>query len=99
MLTAGSGCTGHYRAIRMWEAAVNEAGTVERDAVIRALDHAQIGEGPGGPAEMIPGQHHVRMNMYIAQARAGRFRVVKNLGPIDPDERVLADELQRSNAG
>ncbi|WP_265336196.1 hypothetical protein [Mesorhizobium sp. B2-1-8] len=30
MLTAGSGCTGHYRAIRMWEAAVNEAGTVER---------------------------------------------------------------------
>ena len=33
-----------------------------------ALDHAKIAEGPGGPAEMVPGQHHVRMNMYIAQA-------------------------------
>ncbi len=97
MLTAGSGCTGHYRAIKMWEAAVTEAGTVERDAVIRALDHARISEGPGGPAEMVPGQHHVRMNMYIAQAQGGRFRVVKNLGPIDPNERALSDEFQLRN--
>ncbi len=89
MLTSGSGCTGHYRALKLWEAAVKEAHTVERDAVIRALDHARIAEGPGGPAEMVPGQHHVRMNMYIAQARGGRFHVVKNLGPIDPNERVL----------
>ena len=43
--------------------------------------------GPGRPAEMVPGQHHVRMNMYIAQARDGRFEIVKNLGAIDPKER------------
>jgi ABC-type branched-subunit amino acid transport system substrate-binding protein len=92
MFTAGSGCTGHYRAIKMWEAAVNEAGTVERDAVIRALDHARISDGPGGPAEMMPGQHHVRMPMYIAQAQGGRFKVVKNLGPIDPREPVLTGQ-------
>jgi ABC-type branched-subunit amino acid transport system substrate-binding protein len=91
-LTSGSGCTGHYRALKLWEAAVKEAGTVERDAVIRALDHARIAEGPGGPAEMAPGQHHVRMNMYIAQAQGGQFRVVKHLGPIDPNERVLEVE-------
>jgi len=94
MLTSGSGCTGHYRALKLWEAAVKEAGTVERDAVIRALDHARIGEAPGGPAEMVPGQHHVRMNMYIAQAQGGRFRVVKHLGPIDPNERVVDGELE-----
>jgi len=98
-LTAGSGCTGHYRAIKMWEAAVKEAGSAERDGVIRALDHARISQGPGGPAEMVPGQHHVRMNMYIAQAQGGRFRVVKNLGSIDPNERALSDEFQLSNAG
>ncbi len=89
MLTSGSGCTGHYRALKLWEAAVKEAGTVERDAVIRALDHARIAEGPGGPAEMAPGQHHVRMNMYIAQARGGRFHIVRSLGIIDPKEREV----------
>ena len=29
---------------------------------------------------MVPGQHHVRMNMYIAQASNGQFKIVKNLG-------------------
>ena len=39
---------------------------------------------------MVPGQHHVRMNMYIAQARNGTFKVVENLGVIDPDEQEIA---------
>jgi len=96
MLTSGSGCTGHHRALKLWEAAVREARTTDRDAVIKALDHARIAEGPGGPAEMVPGQHHVRMNMYIARAEGGRFRIVKNLGPIDPKERVLLGGLESS---
>jgi branched-chain amino acid transport system substrate-binding protein len=35
---------------------------------------------------MVPGQHHVRMNMYIAQSDGGAFKVIKNLGHIDPKE-------------
>jgi branched-chain amino acid transport system substrate-binding protein len=84
--TAGSASTGMYRGLKLWEAAVREAGSLEQEDVIRALDHAKIAEGPGGPAEMVPGQHHVRMNMYIAQAKSGRFQIVKNLGVMDPKE-------------
>ena len=84
--TAGSGCTGHYRALKLWEAAVTEAGSLDQEAVIAALDHAKLAEGPGGPAEMVPGEHHVRLNMYIAQAQNGNFRIVKDLGVIDPNE-------------
>lgn len=54
--------------------------------MINALDHAKISEGPGGPAEMVPGQHHVRMHMYIAQASNGEFKVVEDLGVVDPKE-------------
>jgi len=84
--TAGSASTGMYRGLRLWEAAVREAGSLEQAKVIKALDHAKIAEGPGGPAEMVPGQHHVRMNMYIAQAKGGTFTIIKNLGAIDPKE-------------
>jgi branched-chain amino acid transport system substrate-binding protein len=86
MFTAGSACSGMYRGLKLWEAAVNEVGTLKQDDVVKALDHASIAQGPGGPAEMVPGQHHVRMNMYIAQSRGGSFEVVKNLGVIDPKE-------------
>ena len=86
--TAGSACSGMYRGLKLWEAAVEEAGSLKQADVLEALDHAKITKGPGGPAEMVPGQHHLRMNMYIAQANDGRFRVVENLGVIDPKECV-----------
>ena len=86
MFTAGSASTGMYRGLKLWEAAVKEAGSLRQEDVIKALDHAKIASGPGGPAEMVPGQHHVRMNMYIAQANNGNFKIVKNLGIIDPKE-------------
>ena len=57
--------------------------------MIAALDHAEIADGPGGPAAMVPGQHHLRLNMYIAQARGGRFEIVESLGAIDPQERIV----------
>ena len=87
--TGGSGSSGLYRGLRLWASAVAEAGTLEQADVIAALDHAQIAEGPGGPAAMAPGQHHVRVHMYIGQARDGRFEIVKSLGAIDPQERVV----------
>jgi branched-chain amino acid transport system substrate-binding protein len=87
--TAGSACSGLYRGLKLWEAAVNEAGSLEQDDVIEALDHATIPRGPGGPAAMVPGQHHVRLNMYIAQANDGAFKVVEDLGVIDPQESVV----------
>ena len=86
MFTAGSACSGMYRGLKLWEAAVNEAGSLEQGDVIRALDHAEIADGPGGRAEMVPGQHHLRLNMYIAQATNGKFKIVKSLGTIDPKE-------------
>ena len=91
MFTAGSASTGTYRGLKFWEAAVKEAGSLNQEAVIDALDHAKIAQGPGGAAEMVPGQHHARLNMYIAQARNGIFEVVKNLGAIEPNERVVSE--------
>ena len=68
---------------------MTEAGSLVQEDVIAAIDHAQIAEGPGGPAAMVPGQHHTRLNMYIAQARGGRFEVLESLGLIDPQERTI----------
>jgi hypothetical protein len=58
------------------------------DDVIEALDHARITEGPGRTRRdaVRSGQHHVRMNKYIARSEGGTFNVVENLGHIDPKE-------------
>jgi len=38
--------------------------------------------------------------MYIAQAKSGKFEIVKNLGAIDPNEAIVSDsaELSRQTA-
>ena len=74
------------KSIKRWWEAAKEAGTINQPAVVKALEHGCTDQAPGGPAEMVPGQHHLRLNMYIAQARNGKFKVVKNLGVIDPKE-------------
>ncbi len=86
--TGGSAATGMYRGLKLWQAAVIEAGSLKQDDVIKALDHARIAEGPGGPASMVPRQHHVRLNMYVAQVANGTLNVVKSLGAFDPKECV-----------
>lgn len=85
--TAGSGSTGMYRGIKLWEAAVREAKSVKREPVAAALDHAKISDGPGGGSEMVPGTRHVKMNMYTAVSKGGKYEIVeKSKGPVLPGE-------------
>ncbi len=87
VFAAGSAATGMYRGLRLWEAAVKEAGKVDRDAVAAALDHAKVAEGPGGPAEMVPGKRHCKMKMYTAVAKNGAYEIVaRSKGLVDPKE-------------
>jgi ABC-type branched-subunit amino acid transport system substrate-binding protein len=87
LFAAGSAATGMYRGLKLWEAAVKEAGKVDRNAVAAALDHARIAEGPGGPAEMVPGKRHCKMRMYTAVAKNGNYEIVaKSGGLVDPKE-------------
>jgi urea transport system substrate-binding protein len=87
LFAAGSAATGMYRGLKLWEAAVKEAGKVDRESVAAALDHAKIAEGPGGPAEMVPGKRHCKMKMYTAVAKNGNYEIVaKSEGLVDPKE-------------
>ncbi|QOZ32797.1 substrate-binding protein [Bradyrhizobium sp. CCBAU 53421] len=87
LFAAGSAATGVYRGLKMWQAAVKEAGGTDRDAVAASLDHAKISEAPGGPAEMVPGSRHCRMRMYIAVAKQGKYELAaRSPSLVDPRE-------------
>ena len=86
LFTAGSGSTGMYRGVKLWEAAVKEAGAVDRDSVAAALDHAKIANGPGGPSNIVPGTYHAQMNMYIAVAKAGKYEIIDKADQVHPKE-------------
>jgi branched-chain amino acid transport system substrate-binding protein len=89
LFTAGSACTGTYRALRC-----GSVRSTRRDHCSSTMSSPPStmpasGRGPGGPAEMVPGQHHGRVNMYLAQSQDGTFTVVKSLGHIDRSEPMV----------
>ncbi|MBV9251020.1 MAG: substrate-binding protein [Acetobacteraceae bacterium] len=91
LFTAGSAATGMYRGIKLYEAAVKEAGgKLGREEVAAAYDHAKIAQGPGGGASMVPGKMHCRMNMYIAigkvEAAKPVYEVINRYEMVDPKE-------------
>ncbi|GGI31411.1 ABC transporter substrate-binding protein [Bradyrhizobium guangdongense] len=87
LFAASSAAPSTYRGLKLWEAAVKEAGKVDRESVAATLDHAKIAEGPGGPAEMVPGKRHCKMNMYTAVCKSGVFQVVqRSNGLVDPGQ-------------
>ena len=54
LFTGGSACSGMYRGLRFWEAAVREAGSLDQEDVVSALDHAKIAVGPAAPRRWCP---------------------------------------------
>ena len=76
-----------WRAINLWAMAVKEAKSVKREDVAKALEHAKLADGPGGSCEVVPGKRHVKMNMYIAVVKNGKYEVVeRSNGMVDPRE-------------
>ena len=50
-----------YRGVKFYEEAVKATGgKLGREEVAAAMDHAVLEQGPGGGAEMVPGQDHAR---------------------------------------
>ena len=89
--TAGSGATGMYRGIKLYEASVKATnGDLTRETVSAAFDRAKLEYGPGGGAEMVPGHMHCALNMYIAQCKdennTARYEIIDARDKVDPRE-------------
>jgi len=88
---AGSAATGMYRGVKFYEAAVKATGgKLGREEVAAAMDTGKLENGPGGPAEMVPGKMHCKMNMYVAVCRVEgdktKYEVISKAVMVDPKE-------------
>src|SRR5439155_730858 len=96
--TGGSACSGLYRGLRLWAAAVSEVGSLDQADVVAALDRAAIAEGPAGRAQLRLGSggaaDHAAGRTQVAAAggAAGRSlrRLIQPTRPGRATKRVVA---------
>ncbi len=75
---------GTYNSIHLWAAAVEKAGTLDKEAVIDALPEVSFA-APQGEISIQAGSNHANLHQLIAETQAdGTFQVVEDFGLVEP---------------
>jgi branched-chain amino acid transport system substrate-binding protein len=89
-------CT--YNAPYLWKAAVEKAGTFDREPVIEALESGISFDGPGGTVSIDPKTHHNIMSTAVAEVHDGQFDIVEQAENVVPeDTSVVCDLIANPN--
>ncbi|BCU06098.1 ABC transporter substrate-binding protein [Allochromatium tepidum] len=75
---------GVYLCVHAFARAANQAGSLETQALLDALEQVEV-EGPQGLVCMDPATHHAHVNTYLARATFdGPFELVTTFGRLPP---------------
>jgi len=75
---------GTYACVKAFGKAVNEAGSLNPEALIHALESITL-SSPQGIIQMNPEHHHAKVNTFLSRCQAnGEFKIIKRFGSIDP---------------
>lgn len=83
-----------YEAVYLWAEGVKKAGTVERMAVIEALESPVSYNGPSGKLEVEPKTHHAVQNVYLAELQNQKFNILETYAQQPPADTLLVCDLK-----
>lgn len=87
-----------YVALQLWVAAVKKAGSLDRTAVLKALESGLSIDAPHGKVALDPATHHCSYDMYLAEVRDGGYRVLEKSSAVTAIDMVGQCDLVKSPA-
>ncbi len=82
----------NYQGVMTWAEAVRQAGSVDREALINALETGISIDGPGGKVTVDPRTHHAVLDVHIMEVEDQGMRVVQTLPQRQPiDTQAVCD--------
>jgi len=74
----------HYMGLHLWAEGVRAAGSVDRDAVIEAMEGGLSVEGPSGVMTIDPQTHHATLDVHLMEVRDQKMEVAESLSQRPP---------------
>ena len=82
----------HYQGIKTWAAAINQAGSLDREALIEAMESGLSIDGPSGKITVDPKTHHAVLDVHIMEIENQGMRVIETLPQRQPvDTQAVCD--------
>jgi len=85
-----------YEGMMFWAEGVKKAGSIERMAVIKALETGISIDGPAGKATMDPATHHVVHNTFLAEAKDKKWDILENFPASPPADTAAVCNLLKN---
>ena len=82
----------NYQGVLTWAAAVREAGSLDRESVIAALETGISVQGPGGMVTVDPKTHHAVLDVHLMEIENQGMTVIDTLSQRQPiDTQAVCD--------
>lgn len=86
----------HYQGIKLWAEGVKKAGSLERGAVIAALEKGLSIDGPAGKLVVDPQTHHVTLDVHIMEVRNQQLKVIESFSQLKPTDTQSVCNLKQN---
>ncbi|MEP1765302.1 MAG: ABC transporter substrate-binding protein [Sulfitobacter sp.] len=83
-----------YQGVLLWAEGVRTAGSIERDAVVQALETGISIEGPAGKVTIDPQTHHATVDVHIMEFENQGMTVIETLPQRAPIDTQAVCDLQ-----
>lgn len=83
-----------YQGVKTWAKAVEMAGSLDREAVIAALETGISIDGPGGKVTVDPKTHHAVLDVHLMEFENQQMRVIETLPQRQPIDTQAVCDLQ-----
>lgn len=83
-----------YQGIMLWAEGVRKAGSIDRDAVVEALETGISIEGPAGKVTIDPQTHHATVDVHIMEFEGQGMKVIETLPQRAPIDTQAVCDLQ-----
>lgn len=85
-----------YQGILLWAEAVRKAGSVEHDAVVKALETGLTIEGPAGPVTVEPKTHHCALDIHLMVVKDQKLTIIDTATQRPPSDTARFCDLSKN---
>jgi urea transport system substrate-binding protein len=87
-----------YQGIYAWAAAVKKAGSLEREAMLKAVESGISIEGPAGTVTIDPKTHHAALDIHLMEVKNQKLTIINTVKQRPPaDTAQYCDLLKNPN--
>ena len=85
-----------YQGIMLWAEGVRKAGSVEHDAVVKALEAGLKIEGPAGTVAVEPKTHHCALDIHLMVVKDQKLTIIDTAMQRPPSDTAQYCDLQKN---